>query len=403
MQNTTLAIHEIKRFFPYHRICVVRVLIILTSSILLANNCNLNKAKKKGSIVLGRRTNIASLYTRFIRFFKMKDKSIFIVCILRLVFYILSAEIEAQKEYILSIDRTNWKLGLVNINVLTIGLVLGNGKFIPLYFELLDKRGNSSTEERKKLLEELHKLFELKKPIRLTGDREFIGREWFDILKTMGYDFVVRVRKADYKKQLAEQLKISESKLDCKIRTEVQTNGFFTAQILIEGKLFLYHVKFMKGQKDKRSKAEKDVYIRFISTFEQISEVCETYNKRWKIEVFFEDIKEKGIRLEQIRFKDVMKIRLMVAVASLCYAICIKEGLIQYKKRAATIKKCKTSGKFYLRVSLFTKGFESIEQKAFSAKKMEHLIASFLSKKPKINNASIRYFIKPKPPFFQSV
>jgi hypothetical protein len=54
------------------------------------------------------------------------------------------------------------------------------------------------------------------------------------------------------------------------------------------------------------------------------------YQKRWKIEVFFEDIKEKSIRLEQINSTDLMKVHLMVAVASLCYALSLKQGLMEF-------------------------------------------------------------------------
>lgn len=149
---------------------------ILVSCILLSNSCNLNKAKKKGSQTLGKVINTESLYTRFIRFFKMDNSLAFVFCILRLIRYLLSNYIDEQEEYTLSIDRTNWKLGVININILTIGLVLDNGKSIPLYFELLNKRGNSNEVERKQLLFELQTIFNTTKPLVLVGDREFIGK-----------------------------------------------------------------------------------------------------------------------------------------------------------------------------------------------------------------------------------
>lgn len=149
---------------------------ILVSCILLSNSCNLNKAKKKGSQTLGKVINTESLYTRFIRFFKMDNSLAFVICILRLIRYLLSNYIDEQEEYTLSIDRTNWKLGVININILTIGLVLDNGKSIPLYFELLNKRGNSNEVERKQLLFELQTIFNTTKPLVLVGDREFIGK-----------------------------------------------------------------------------------------------------------------------------------------------------------------------------------------------------------------------------------
>jgi len=47
----------------------------------------------------------------------------------------------------LSIDRTNWKFGKQNINLLLIGISY-RGTAIPLIWKMLDKRGNSSQKER---------------------------------------------------------------------------------------------------------------------------------------------------------------------------------------------------------------------------------------------------------------
>jgi hypothetical protein len=39
-------------------------------------------------------------------------------------------------------DRTNWKFGKVNINYLVLGVAY-KGMAIPLFWDLLDKKGNS--------------------------------------------------------------------------------------------------------------------------------------------------------------------------------------------------------------------------------------------------------------------
>lgn len=400
----TLEVDKIKKYFPFHRVCLVKTLVILVSCILLSNSCNLNKAKKKGSLTLGKVINIESLYTRFIRFFKMDNSLVFVICILRLVRHLLSDYIDKQEEYTLSIDRTNWKLGVVNINILTIGLVLDNGKFIPLYFELLDKRGNSNEAERKQLLLELQTIFNTAKPLVLVGDREFIGKQWFKNLVDLTYGLVIRLRKKDYVQLLADQMKISLNQLENKIRNDVATKGYFTAPIEINGHVFFYHVRMLKGRKDDLSKADKDIYIRFISTEQDILWISQTYDKRWKIEVFFEDLKEKGIRLEQINFKEFDKIRLMVAVASLCYALCLNQGLIAFEKRLIPMKKDKRSQKEYPRTSIFTKGYEIIEQTILNVKMLNSLIIRILEEKKRIiYNHPIIKLIKLKHSFEKSV
>ena len=53
---------------------------------------------------------------------------------------------------VLSMDRTNWKFGEFNINILMLGITY-KGIAFPLIFNLLPKRGNSNWEERKKIME----------------------------------------------------------------------------------------------------------------------------------------------------------------------------------------------------------------------------------------------------------
>lgn len=52
-----------------------------------------------------------------------------------------------KNDYYLTLDRTNWKWGVANINILMLAIVY-KGTAIPVYWILLDKRGNSNTRER---------------------------------------------------------------------------------------------------------------------------------------------------------------------------------------------------------------------------------------------------------------
>jgi hypothetical protein len=340
----------------------------------------------------------------------MEHKEAFIIGILRLIQHLLSDLFDAETEYTLSMDRTNWQLGGININILMIGVII-NDRFIPIYFELLDKKGNSNQLERMELLSLLKIIFITEKPLVLAADREFIGKEWFASLQKSNIDFTIRVRKQDYQKDIAEQMQISETKLTNKIRNDIEVQGFFVEPIKIKGEIFYYHVQPLKGKKDDTSKSDKDIYIRYISTFKCPNQVSKVYFKRClprnlggKIEVFFEDIKEKGIRLEEINFTDLMKIRLMVAVASLCYALCLKQGLIEFKNRGIRPKLDKKSKNIYLRTSIFTKGFSAIQQIAFNIEILNNLIISFLDQvSRRINNYPIIQLISKKIALSKSV
>lgn len=397
MKASTLELGKVKKYFVHHSISLVKVLVLLINCILLSGTCNLNKAKKKGSIVQGKQININSLYIRFIRFFKMKNPKLFVLGVLHLLVSLLSPYLSVQPYYVFSMDRTNWKLGNMNINILYIGIVLDNGCFIPIYFELLTKRGNSNQSERIDLTNTLKVLFPNinKKPIFIVGDREFIGKEWFDFLKTSEYEFVMRLRRTDYFNELAIQMNLSGVQLKNKIRGHVAQKGFFLHPIILKGKTYYYHIQALRGRKLVKKteldvvKTKDDGLIRFLSTCDESKTVSLLYDKRWKIEVFFEDIKEKGFRLEQINFTKTEKIRLMVAIVSVCYALCLTQGLIEYSKKKPRMKYDKKAQKYYPRVSVFSKGFEIVEQAVFNIKQLITLIINTLDKEYSINQMNL--------------
>lgn len=83
----------------------------------------------------------SSSYRRIQRFMREFDFSMKIVSSL---IYIL---LPIKNNLVLVLDRTNWKFGRKNINILMLGISYENVAF-PLMFKMLDKRGNSDTQER---------------------------------------------------------------------------------------------------------------------------------------------------------------------------------------------------------------------------------------------------------------
>ena len=140
------------------------------------------------SLVLNPLVNRLSNFRRIQRF--MKEYVFSKKAYVNLVWGLLLSD---EKWVILSMDRTNWKFGKCNINILMIGISY-KGTLIPLLWHLLDKRGNSSQDEREDILSELLDLFskEQKLKIRcLLADREFIGKEWVRHLKKLPFTFYI--------------------------------------------------------------------------------------------------------------------------------------------------------------------------------------------------------------------
>lgn len=90
-------------------------------------------------------------------------------------------------------DRTNWKLGERNINILMLGIAYKNVAF-PLMFRMLDKRGNSNTQERIALINDFISWFGVEHIVCLLADREFVGAQWMDFLNRKGIRYHIRSR-----------------------------------------------------------------------------------------------------------------------------------------------------------------------------------------------------------------
>ena len=112
---------------------------------------------------------------------------------------LLSTILPEDEQWILTMDRTNWKLGKSNINLLVLAVAY-KAMAIPLLWKFLTKeedgvnigkRGNSDTKERKELIESFIKIFGKERIKVLTADREFIGKDWFEWLIQEDIPFVI--------------------------------------------------------------------------------------------------------------------------------------------------------------------------------------------------------------------
>ncbi|WP_233218905.1 hypothetical protein [Deinococcus arcticus] len=96
------------------------------------------------------------------------------------------------REFIL--DRTNWKYGQTDVNVLMLA-VIWRGVAIPLLFELLPHGGSSDTAVRHTLMDDALCLLPASQIRVLYADREFVGHDWIQGLAQKGIPICVRLRR----------------------------------------------------------------------------------------------------------------------------------------------------------------------------------------------------------------
>lgn len=109
--------------------------------------------------------------------------------IAKLVFALLSIE----PPYRQSMDRTNWKFGSKNINILVLAVTY-KGIAFPILFNVEPKASNSSTQQRINIVDNYIKLFGLDTIDCLLADREFIGEHWIDNLNINRIKYHIRTR-----------------------------------------------------------------------------------------------------------------------------------------------------------------------------------------------------------------
>jgi hypothetical protein len=126
-----------------HLKCFALIMLV----IILKQTCNLSSASKALPI----KCLPQSFYRRMQRFFA--GQYFDYRQISQLIFNMFSFD-QVQ----LTLDRTNWKWGKRNINILMLAIVY-RGIAIPILWTLLNKRGNSDTKERIALIQRFIAIF----------------------------------------------------------------------------------------------------------------------------------------------------------------------------------------------------------------------------------------------------
>ena len=217
-------------------------------------------------------------------------------CVRQLILHLLPV----KSDFTISIDRTNWKLGNFNINILTAGIIY-EGVAFPICWHLLKKRGNSNSDERILMMQEMLTCI-CKSQIRVVvADREFIGKEWFRWLHTQHIPFVIRIkenailsgggRDIPIKKRF-ENLNIHQQTSLCKPHRVYDLPVYVSALRL------------------------KDEYLILVSNI-QGQAPLDTYKKRWGIEVLFANLKSRGFNIEDTHLIHPDRIEKLIALLAI--------------------------------------------------------------------------------------
>ncbi len=255
------------------------------------------------------------------------------VCLLLLLFL-------PKGKLSLSIDRTEWDFGEYQCNILMI-VAKNDSIGIPLFWELLNnKSGNSNSQDRCNLLVKLINVIGKDRIGVIVGDREFVGLEWVNFLKTNNISFCMRVPKSHLITLKNEETYSITELLATKPERYFQ-------ECLVDGIWCNVMLKKL---------ADND-YL-FLMGNLHAKQLGAYYRRRWCIEVLFQTFKERGFDLESTHLKCSKKLSKLLVFVCIAVALCVKIGDHHHLK----VQKTKTTKHGYKANSFFRKGLDMIRR-----------------------------------------
>ncbi len=226
---------------------------------------------------------------------------------LDLIAKVIFALLPQKKGLVLSMDRTNWKFGEINIYILTLGVTY-KGVAIPLMFSMLDKRGNSNWRERIKLIDRFIRLFGADCIDSLVADREFVGKEWVEYLNNMRIRYYLSIKQNFW-------LRNPRSSED--VRAWHLFHVLKLGQERCYDKLFLLKGEYVyiAGALLKNSDGIPELQI--IICYNRPDLAVATYKQRWQIETCFRAMKTAGFNIEDTHLRDIDRIARLTAMVCL--------------------------------------------------------------------------------------
>lgn len=226
--------------------------------------------------------------------------------------------------YTLALDRTNWKIGAVDLNILMLSIVY-RGVGFPVVWIVLPKAGNSDTSERETVIEIFLDLFGAPNIACLLGDREFVGREWFRFLNRHRIKFQMRLHKdtlvRNGRGQYVQAWRLfSRTRINCPL-------VFPEVRQMWGMELFLSGCRLKDGE-----------YLILVSP-EFSEKPHEEYKKRWGIESLFGALKSRGFNLEDTHLKDPERLSRLLALLALAFTWAFVVGQWQASVKELKLKK----------------------------------------------------------------
>ena len=252
---------------------------------------------------------------------------------------LMLALLPEKNQLVLTLDRTTWELGVLCINILVLGVAY-KGLAFPLLWTLLDKKGNSDTEERLALIDRVLTLVDARNIEAIVADREFTGKNWFKGLRERQLVFIMRVR--------------NNTRVESKARTRSAKQRYEhlkpQAVYVCPKRCWVFGLRLYIAV----TKSKEGELVVLVCNAEPDKALLR-YSRRWQIETLFSALKTRGFNLEDTHMTRPARLNTLLALLALAFAWAHLVGEWCYEQRPL---KPKAHG--YLPKSYFRRGLDAL-------------------------------------------
>jgi len=215
-----------------------------------------------------------------------------------------------EPPYRLVMDRTNWKFGKNDINVLALTIVY-QGVSFPIMISMLDKRGNSNTNERIKMIDRFIRLFGYQTIDCLLADREFVGEDWVNYLNNSKIRYYIRIRENFY---------VNDPRTGKRFKASWVFNDLKCGECKLLHRIYRVNGElcYLSASKVKNNKGMPELQI--IIAFNKPENAIQIYKDRWQIETTFRALKSSGFNIEDTHLTDLDRIEKLFSIVMIAFA-----------------------------------------------------------------------------------
>jgi hypothetical protein len=210
----------------------------------------------------------------------------------------------------LILDRTNWKYGQTDVNVLLLA-VLWRNVAIPLLFELLPHGGSSDTDLQHTLMDDALHLLDASQIRVFYADREFISYAWIQGLASRGIPICVRLRLDTVIDEWPARDWLQDLKLG--------GTGLWVEQVNLYGQPMNVTLTYTQ---------DGEALI-IASNAGSVTMIQASYRKRFRIECLFRALKTKGFKLESTHMTLHDHVGHLLCLLTLTYVWCVLAGTLE--------------------------------------------------------------------------